>query len=256
MASALTSSVAISGKTFLGKAVEAKKSSVKACAATKITAEAKSVSLNTSRRAALGLAAGAAALTQVPKSEAAYGDSANVFGKTTNDTGYIPYVGDGYSLLLPSKWNPSKERPFPGVDVRYEDNFDLVNSLIVLVADAGGKNSIKDFGSQEDFLKKISYLFGTQSFVGESQDGGFAKGQVQLASLLAQKSVEKGGKQYYTYEVLCRTADGDEGGRNQLISAVVSKGKLYILKVQAGNKRYTKGVDRDVKGTLESFTVA
>ena len=87
MASALTSSVAISGKTFLGKAVEAKKSSVKACAVTKITAEAKSVSLNTSRRAALGLAAGAAALTQVPKSEAAYGDSANVFGKTTNDTG-------------------------------------------------------------------------------------------------------------------------------------------------------------------------
>jgi len=42
-----------------------------------------------------------------------------------------------------------------------------VNSLIVLVADAGGKNSVKDFGSQEDFLKKISYLFGTQSFVGE-----------------------------------------------------------------------------------------
>lgn len=34
-----------------------------------------------------------------------------------------------------------------------------------------------------------------------------------------------------------RAADGDEGGRHQLISATVNGGKLYLLKVQAGDKR-------------------
>ena len=35
----------------------------------------------------------------------------------------------------------------------------------------------------------------------------------------------------------CAAADGDEGGRHNLISAVVNKGKLYLCKVQAGDKR-------------------
>ena len=32
--------------------------------------------------------------------------------------GFVPYAGEGYALLLPSKWNPSKERDFPGVELR------------------------------------------------------------------------------------------------------------------------------------------
>jgi hypothetical protein len=32
--------------------------------------------------------------------------------------GFVPYAGDGYALLLPGKWNPSKEREFAGMDVR------------------------------------------------------------------------------------------------------------------------------------------
>ena len=35
-------------------------------------------------------------------------------------------------------------------------------------------------------------------------------------------------------------ADGDEGGRHQLINAAVSNGNLYILKVQVGDKRWFK----------------
>jgi hypothetical protein len=31
-----------------------------------------------------------------------------------------------------------------------------------------------------------------------------------------------------------RTADGDEGGKHQLITATVNGGKLYICKAQAG----------------------
>jgi hypothetical protein len=71
----------------------------------------------------------------------------------------VPYAGDGYALLLPGKWNPSKEREFAGMDVRcaaarefhppasceltpsqpprsYEDNFDAVNNLFVVVKPA------------------------------------------------------------------------------------------------------------------------
>lgn len=32
--------------------------------------------------------------------------------------GFVPYAGDGYAMLLPGKWNPSKEREFAGMDVR------------------------------------------------------------------------------------------------------------------------------------------
>jgi hypothetical protein len=51
-------------------------------------------------------------------------------------------------------------------------------------------------------------------------------------------------------------ADGDEGGRHQLIAASVgSDNKLYILKIQVGDKRWFKGVEKDAKGTFNSFTV-
>jgi hypothetical protein len=37
------------------------------------------------------------------------------------DAGFIPYTGTGYQVLIPSKWNPSKEQQVPGVDIRYDD---------------------------------------------------------------------------------------------------------------------------------------
>lgn len=36
--------------------------------------------------------------------------------------GSVPYSGEGYALLLPAKWNPSKEFDFPGVALRYHGN--------------------------------------------------------------------------------------------------------------------------------------
>ena len=32
--------------------------------------------------------------------------------------GFVPYAGEGYALLLPSKWNPSKEREAGGIQLR------------------------------------------------------------------------------------------------------------------------------------------
>jgi len=97
--------------------------------------------------------AGAASLlVNAAPSLAAYGDSANVFGRVTNKTGacccrarmgvgsansgpslctltrrtlpltpplchplssrtgYLPYAGDNFAMLIPSKWNPSNEK--------------------------------------------------------------------------------------------------------------------------------------------------
>merc|ERR1719238_1265686 len=83
-------------------------------------------------------------LKDIP-SFAAYGDSANVFGKITNKTGFVAYAGEGFSVLLPSKWNPSKEKDFPNVALRYEDNFDAVNNLVV-IKEKTDKSRIEDFG--------------------------------------------------------------------------------------------------------------
>lgn len=32
--------------------------------------------------------------------------------------GFVPYAGEGFAVLIPSKWNPSKEQDFPGVVLR------------------------------------------------------------------------------------------------------------------------------------------
>jgi len=222
-----------------------------------VRAQAENVESQMSRRASLGMIAGAAMLAGVSPARAEFGESANVFGKITNKSGYIPYAGDGFALLLPSKWNPSKERDFPGTILRYEDNGDAVNNLVVIVTPTD-KGKIEDFGAQDAFLQTVSYLFGKQSYSGETRsEGGFAPDRVSAASLLdVFTDKDKKGKSYYKYEFLVRTADGDEGGRHQLISATVSGGQLYLLKVQVGDKRWFKGVDKDAKGIWKSFTVA
>lgn len=210
-----------------------------------------------SRRQALGLLAGAAALISAKPSNAAYGEAANVFGKVTSTAGFIPYAGEGYALLLPSKWQPSKEKDFPGVQLRYEDTFDQVTYLVV-TAQKTDKKSITDYGSPDKFLTEVSYLLGEQVFGGDTRsEGGFKANKVSAASLLdVQEATDKKGKSYYKYDILTRTADGDEGGRHQLIAASVGNGNLYIFKGQAGDKRWFKGANKDVQGAWNSFTVA
>jgi hypothetical protein len=70
------------------------------------------------RRAVLGMIAASAPLLASSPAFAAYGDSANVFGRVTNKTGFTTYQGDNFAVLLPAKWNPSRERDFPGVVLR------------------------------------------------------------------------------------------------------------------------------------------
>jgi hypothetical protein len=215
-------------------------------------------SVEMSRRAAMGMLAGVASMAAgVSPSQAAYGDAANVFGRITNKSGFVPYAGEGFALLLPSKWNPSKEKDFPGVVLRYEDNFDAVNNLSVICQNTD-KSDITGYGAPDKFLESVQYLFGKQTFTGKTvSEGGFAPDRVSAASLLdVEEATDKKGKKYYKYELLVRTADGDEGGRHQLIGATVSGGKLWIIKVQAGDKRWFKGAKKEALGAFNSFTVA
>lgn len=76
------------------------------------------------------------------------------------------------------------------------------------------------------------------------------------ANILESSTPVIDGKQYYSLTVLTRTADGDEGGKHQLIAATVKDGKLYICKAQAGDKRWFKGARRFVESTASSFSVA
>lgn len=208
------------------------------------------------RRAALSLfAAGTAAVAAKP-SFAAYGEGANVFGRATNTSGFVTFAGDGYAILVPSKFNTSKEKEFPGTDARWESNFRVADTLIVTVNDSD-KGSITDYGSPEEFLSSIGFMLGTSSFFGETKsEGGFKDNTVSASALLDVNTKEKNGKTYYEFELLTRTADGDEGGRHALFSAAVSGGKLYVAKFQAGDKSWFKGLEIPARTTMKSFTVA
>ncbi|PHT42714.1 Oxygen-evolving enhancer protein 2, chloroplastic [Capsicum baccatum] len=210
-----------------------------------------------SRRLALTFLIGAAAIgSKVSPADAAYGEAANVFGKPKENTDFMPYNGDGFKLQVPSKWNPSKEVEYPGQVLRYEDNFDSTSNLIVTVTPTD-KKSITDYGSPEDFLSKVDYLLGKQAYFGKTDsEGGFESGAVATANLLESSSSTVGGKEYYFLSVLTRTADGDEGGKHQLITATVNNGKLYICKAQAGDKRWFKGARKFVENAASSFSIA
>lgn len=254
---ATTSSVAMKSS-FLGAVNVSSPSqvSVKAGSFT-CRAEKTEDSAAVSRRASLALLAGASLLTlRASPAEAAYGEAANVFGKSGNTTGFNPYTGDGFSLSIPAKWNPSNEREFPGTVLRYEDNFDATNNFSVIIQKSDKKN-ITDYGTPEQFLEEVSYLLGQQSYFGKTaSEGGFAPNAVATAAVLDAGSVNVSGKDYYKLSVLTRTADGDEGGKHQLITAAVSDGKLYIFKIQAGDKRWFKGAKKFVEGADSSFIVA
>lgn len=81
-----------------------------------------------------------------------------MFGKPKANTDFIAYSGDGFKLLIPSKWNPSREREYPGQVLRYEDNFDANSNVSVMITPTD-KKSITDFGSPEEFLSKVVPIY-------------------------------------------------------------------------------------------------
>ncbi|EIE25006.1 oxygen evolving enhancer 2 of photosystem II [Coccomyxa subellipsoidea C-169] len=212
-----------------------------------------------SRRGVLfGLAGASLLLSKPQSSQAAFGESASIFkSKPTNTTGFIPYSGEGFALLLPSKWNPSKEREESGVALRYEDNGDNLNHVTVITRKSD-KSSIDQYGAPDEFLNSIKNLLGEQTFKGETiSEGGFAKNKVSTAALLdVQKAKDSKGKTYYKYDILSRSADGNEGGKHNLITAAVGNGTLYICQVTIGDKRWFKGANKDGQGVSNSFVVA
>lgn len=226
------------------------------CRAQKQTAAQEDETATVSRRLALSVLLGAAAIgSKVSPAAAAYGESANVFGKQKK-TDFTPYNGDGFKISIPAKWNPSNEVEFPGQVLRYEDNFDASSNLSVMVTPTDRK-SITDYGSPEEFLSVVDYLLGKQAYFGETtSEGGFDANAVAVANILETATPVVGGKQYYFLSVLTRTADGDEGGKHQLITATVNNGKLYICKAQAGDKRWFKGAKKFVENAATSFSVA
>jgi len=132
---------------------------------------------------------------------------------------------------------------------------------------------LQDYGSPDQYLNTLAPLLGQQAWQGATESegasccgrfgpcsrappGGFAPGKVSVANVLTTGSRSTGGKTYYQYEILTRTADGDEGGRHHLFATTVSNGKLYILKMQAGDKRWFKGLEKELKKVQDSFSVA
>ncbi|GMH35037.1 hypothetical protein BSKO_02905 [Bryopsis sp. KO-2023] len=253
---AFASSTASGSRTVSGKKVAMPVRSARVQDVRKMVVRAEATP-DHSRRAALGLIAGVGAVLSAKPSEAAYGEAANIFGKPTNTSGFLSYAGDGYSLLIPAKWNPGEERDFPGSILRWEDNGDQLTHVLV-TRNKTDKTSIDQYGPPEKFLETISNYIGQQSFSGATlSEGGFDENKVSSASLLdVSTSKDNAGKTYYKYNLLVRAADGNEGGRHVLLSATVGGGDLYVAKVQCGDKRWFKGADKEATTALDSFTVA
>lgn len=104
------------------------------------------------------------------------------------------------------------------------------------------------------YIKPLAHCYDYQ--IETSFQGGFDSGAVATANILETSTPVIDGKQYYCISVLTRTADGDEGGKHQLITATVKDGKLYICKAQAGDKRWFKGARKFVESAASSFSVA
>ncbi|GHP01811.1 hypothetical protein PPROV_000056800 [Pycnococcus provasolii] len=210
-----------------------------------------------SRRSAIALFGGVAgAIFADAPAFAAYGEKANVFGSKTENTDFYSYSGDGFQMSVPGKWNPDKEIEYPGQQMRYVDNYDTVSSLYVSKIPSS-KSNVKDFGDPIKFLEAFSDVLGKQSYQGSTaSEGGFEKNRVSVATVVSADAVDRNGVTYYKINILTRTADGNEGGRHQLIAAGVGKDKnLYIMKVQMGEKRWVKGGAKDPYGAWDSFTI-
>lgn len=83
--------------------------------------------------------------------------AASVFGKPKTNTDFLHYDGEGFKILIPSKWNPSKEVEHPGQVLRYEDNFDC-NSNVTVVVTPTDKRSINDYGPPAAFISQVISL--------------------------------------------------------------------------------------------------
>ncbi|KAI4381216.1 hypothetical protein MLD38_007311 [Melastoma candidum] len=197
--------------------------------------------------------------SRVSPADAAYGEAANVFGKPKTNTDFLPFNGCGFTLLIPSKWNLSKEVEFPGQVLRYEDNFYSTSNVSVVVVPTD-KKPITDFGSPEQFFSQVDYLLGKQAYFGktnaEVSTESFFIDAVATANILEATSSVISEKLYYFISVLTRTADGDVGGKHQLITAAVEDGKLFICTAQAGDKRWFNGARKFVESTTLSFSIA
>lgn len=221
------------------------------------------------RRSLLSGAAGAtaaatflSAVASPPPASAAYGDAARVFGSRSVGSSFIPYEGEGFKMSLPAKWSqPLRERPFAGTVAAFNDSGDTSNQIFVVAREASAASvSAID---PEELLRQLTPLFGEQSFAGETRsEGGFRPNSVAAASLMDVSTFEKDGKPYVRYDVLTRTADGEEGGRHNLLTAAVGQSKegkktLFVQLVVVGDKRWYKaGGAAAARGTAESFTVA
>ena len=210
--------------------------------------------------AAFTAAAFGTALAPPQPALAAYGQKANVFGERTNSTEYYNLNGDGFDVNVPAKYVPTREREFGRETLAmYTDSFDIITTLSISRFDRfGKKKSVKDFGSMEAMIDKIAFVLGTQSYQGNtSSEGGFATNSVLQATLVDSSEEERNGKTYYFYNFLSRTADGDEGGKHQLVAlAVGGDGYLYCYKISVGEKRWIKGGSTLTIGSWKSFNVA
>lgn len=201
------------------------------------------------------MVAGLAALLTAKPATADVGAPARIFHRSDLPESQT-IKGQGYKLEVPSNWIVSDQVETKNQIIRYEDSGNISASVIV-VKEPTSSQSIDQVGDPDSVLKKYVPILGKQSFDRPTDaEGGFKSGAVAALSVLDQTTMtDKSGNKYYGYELLLRTADGTEGGRHVLMKAGVKGGNIYLMKVEAGDKRWVRDKRASCRLAMETFQV-
>lgn len=219
---------------------------------------------------ALGLGL-AAAVSTVPAGSAGaaggeYGTKAPInilkpdgkFQKTKGQGSFVPVVEPGeYAAQIPAQYASTPERDLPGTVAKFTRGYGESVSIIQLAGK--GKKSVGEYGSLDAFVgSQVEKALGEQvvKVTGNTKVGdNFSDSRAFV--LGAEEFTDAEGTLYYRYEILTQTADGDEGGKRNYISAAVSptSGKLYALVFQQSEKKWFKEFGKTAKATWEAFRV-
>ena len=216
--------------------------------------------------AAAAVAAGAAAAPEARAAGGEFGNKAPInilkpdkkYLSTKGDGSFIPVVEAGeYAAQIPAQYAGTPERDLPGMVAKFTRGYGESVSIVQL--GGKGKRSVSDYGSLDDFVgKELENVFGQQvsKVTGNAKVGdNFSDSRAFI--LDAAEFTDADGTLYYRYEILTQTADGDEGGKRNYVSAAVgpTSGKLYALIFQQSEKKWVKEFGKTAKATWEAFRV-
>ncbi|MEB3294093.1 MAG: photosystem II reaction center PsbP [Synechococcales bacterium] len=145
---------------------------------------------------------------------------------------------DGYRFLYPNGWVQVKVTNGP--DVVLHDIIEQTENMSVVINPLPGRKTLQDLGSPTE----VGYQLGKTAIAPE--------GSGRQADLVKAEERQVGDKLFYELEYLVTLKDGSQ--RHNLVSAVVSRGRLFTLNASTPEVRWSVMADL-LEKSVQSFIV-